>query len=273
MEMEFFYAGCYTRSEKVIQPLKSFMLSLITGGFEYMKFYGRSQEPLIPPVEIGPDSSFLLLIPPEITLDFSAGEKRENWVAMLELPEVICEGNSLESSYRNVPLKPVVELNVHRMRTMREIFAAVVENISSGQPGSREKAKLQLGVMFAELMAASDARHLHSPGAEAMKKAIDEDRNFRYSVKELNDRIGFCSLPYMRKLFWEAYGILPGKYRSTQRLNRIMELFAQSDFSLKMIADEVGMKHLPHLYAFLRNEQSLSPGELLAQIRGQKHKG
>jgi uncharacterized protein YfkK (UPF0435 family) len=38
-----------------------------------------------------------------------------------------------------------------------------------------------------------------------------------------------------------------------------------------MIADEVGMKHLTHLYAFLKERQKLSPKELLLQFRGQKN--
>lgn len=273
MQMEIFYAGCYTRPEKIIQPLRCFMLTLIAGGFEYMKFYDRHRRLLKSPVVIGPEGAFLLLIPPGITLDFSTGKKRENWVAMLDLPEVVYGENTLDSSYNAVPLNPVVKLNVQQVCVMREVFSTAVEHITSSQPLAREKAKLQLCALLAELITTSDARAgIAASPAAAMKKAIDEDRNFQYSVKELNDRLGCCSLPYMRKLFLEEYGILPGKYRNTRRMNRIMELFAQSDFSLKMIADEVGMKHLPHLYAFLRKEQNLSPGELLAQIRGQRRK-
>lgn len=270
--MEFFYAGCYTRPEKIVQPLKRFMLSLIAGGFEYMKFYDSGKRLLKAPVEIGSDNGFLLLIPPGITLDFSAGKKRENWVVMLELPEIVSEKDSLHSSLNGIPLSPVVRLTAQQVCVLRKVFSAVVDNIASGQPVAREKAKLQTGSLLAELISGSDARIVRFPAAEAMKKAIDEDFEFRFSVREHNERLGLCSLPYMRQLFLEEYGILPGKYRNTRRMNRIMELFAQSDFTLKMIADEVGMKHLSHLYAFLRNEQNLSPKELLAQIRGQRSK-
>lgn len=272
MKIEFFYAGCYTRLEQVIQPLKSFMLSLIVSGFEYMKFYDSSKRLLKSPVQIEADIPCLLLIPPGITLDFSTGRKRENWVAMLELPEVRFEENSLESSYNSVPLQPVMKLEPRQVYAMRELFSAVVVNIASGQPGGREKAKLQLGALIAELIAAPDTQAVRSSRAEAMKNAIDADTSFRCTVREHNERLGYCSLPYMRKLFFQEYGILPGKYRNTRRMNRIMELLAQTDFSLKMIADEVGMKNLTHLYAFLRNEQNLSPKELMEQIRGRRNR-
>ena len=270
MEMDLFYAGRYTRPEKVVQRLSCFMLCLIVRGIEYMDFYSRGKIRLTPPAAVRGNAPFLLLIHPGITLDFSAGKLRENWTAMLELPEVEYDGDSLRCSFRNIPLEPVVKLPVSRVCSLRETFAAAVENADSGHPGAREKAKLQLGSLLAELLAVPDPRTPRSPAAAAMKKAIDEDIRFRSSVRELNERLGFCSLPCMRKLFRREYGLLPGKYRSVRRLNRIMELFAQSDLSLKMIADEAGMKHLSHLYAFLRNEQDLSPGELLAQIRGRR---
>ena len=189
---------------------------------------------------------------------------------MLGLPEVEYDKNSLCCSFRNIPLEPVVKLTVQQGSFLRETFAAAVENAGSGHPGAREKAKLQLGSLLAELLAVPDPRTPRSPAAAALKKAIDDDIHFRCSVRELNERLGYCSLPCMRKLFRREYGLLPGKYRSARRLNRIMELFAQSDLPLKMIADEAGMKHLSHLYAFLRDEQDLSPGELLAQIRGRR---
>ena len=271
MELRIFYAGRFTRPEKITQHLTHFMLCLITDGFDYMRFSFRGI-PLLPPVEIDRTGGFLLLIPPEVTLDFSAGKKRENFVAMLALPDLVYDSASLSSLLNGVSFEPVKKLSPGRMCVLREIFSEIVEKVSGGDPGGAEKGKLLICSLLAELVADTALSAERSPAAEAMKKAIDADTRFRYSVKELNDRLGYCSLPYMRKLFFKKYGILPGKYRNTRRLNRIMELFAQSDFSLKMIAHEIGMKHLTHLYAFLRNEQSFSPKELLEQIRGKQKK-
>ncbi len=269
--MDIFYASCYNRPEKMTQHLKSYMLCLITGGFEYMQFYSESRKPLVPPVEItSPEESYLLLIHPETILHFSAGKKRENWVAMLDMPELDYTADTLQCFLNKIPLNTVIKVPSFRLRALRDIFSAAVKNFSSGHPAGREKASLQLASLLAELIPDSTEGADCHPAAAAMKKAIDEDLHFKYSLKELNDRLGGYSLPYMRKLFNEEYGIMPGKYRNILRMNRILELFAQSDLSLKMIADEVGMKHLPHLYAFLRSQQHLSPKELLVQLRGSK---
>ena len=271
MDLRIFYAGRFTRPEKVTQYLTHFMLCLITDGFEYMRFSFRGT-PALPQVAIDSTGGFLMLIPPEVTLDFSAGKKRENFVAMLELPDIEYAPSSLSSFLNGVPLVPVKKLSPAEMCALSKTFSGIVENVSGGDPGGAEKAKLRICALLAELVADTTFSAKRSPAAEAMKNAIDADTMFKYSVKELNDRLGYCSLPYMRKLFFKEYGILPGKYRNNRRMNKIMELFAQSDFSLKMIAHEVGMKHLTHLYAFLRNDQHLSPKELLEQIRGrQKH--
>lgn len=269
MELRIFFAGRFTRSEKITQHLKYFMLCLISSGFEYMHFSYRGI-PALPPVEINSAGKFLLLIPPGVTLDFFAGEKRENFVAMLELPDLKYDPSTLRSSLNDVPLIPVKKLSPTEMFLLCRIFSEVIENVAGGHPGGGEKAKLQICALLAELVADTAFVSEQFPVAETMKNAIDADIMFRYSIKELNDRLGYCSLPYMRKLFFKKYGILPGKYRNARRMNKIMDLFAQSDFPLKMIAHEVGMKHLSHLYAFLRNEQNLSPKELLEQIRGKQ---
>ena len=270
--MNIFYAGCYTRKEKFVQHLTNSMLCLIVCGFEYMNLYSSRKILLHKEVEIEKSCSYLLLLPPGIYLDFSTGENRENFVAMLDLPEMEYEENSLHISLHGTALHPIIKLNPNQMYSMREIFSDVVRNISCGCPGAKEKAKLQLFSLLAELIRLPDPGRKIPPGASALKEAIDKDIHFEYSVREWNTRLGYCSMPYMRKLFREAYGLTPGKYRNIQRMNRIKNLFAQSDLSLKMIADEVGMKHLPHLYAFLENEEGLSPKELMKQLRGRRKK-
>lgn len=270
--MNIFYAGCYTRKEKLVQHLTNFMLCLIVRGFEYMNVYSSKKIPLQTGIEMEKTSSCLMLLPPGSYLDFSAGENRENFVAMLDLPELEYEENSLAVSLHGTYFQPVLKLEPARMYSLRELFSDIVRNISGGYPGAKEKAKLQLCALLAELIPLPDPGKRIPSGATALKEAIDKDIHFQYSVREWNRRLGYCSMPYMRKLFCEAYGLTPGKYRNNQRMNRIKDLFAQSDLSLKMIADEVGMKHLPHLYAFLQNEEGLSPKELMKQLRGRRKK-
>lgn len=195
---------------------------------------------------------------------------RENYVVMLELPEAEYVKNTLQCSYNGLLLNNTVKLTPLQVMQQREMFLQIIKNLASVHPAGREKAKLQLFSLLAELLPEPEVKNVQHPAAAAMKKLIDEDLHFICSIKELNDRLGCCSLPYMRKLFYEEYAVTPGKYRNVLRMNRILELFAQSDMTLEMIADEVGMKHLPHLYKFLKSQQSLSPGKLLDQIRGER---
>lgn len=269
--MELFYAGCYTRPEKMTQELKHFFICLISGGFDFMHFYSGDRKRIFPGEDIVSTGAYLFLVPPGTTLKFSAGKGRENWGAMLDIPEMEFRSDSLQCSINGVSLHTVIKLTNFQLCRLRETFASAVENIFCAHPAGREKATLQIYSLLAELIPDPSSRSGRHPFVEEMKKMIEEDLHFKYSIKELNDRLGKCSLPYMRKLFFAEYGIMPGKYRNGLRLNRILTLLAQSDLSLKMIADEVGMKHLPHLYAFLRTQQHASPKELLAQIRGDKH--
>ena len=60
----------------------------------------------------------------------------------------------------------------------------------------------------------------------------------------------------------EQYHIEPGEYRARRRLNRIMELFRENRLSPKEIAEAVGMHHVTHLHAFLRERLGMTPREL-----------
>lgn len=273
MKMEIFYASSYTRREKGTQKLSRYMLNLIVSGFEYMRVYDASARRIdtdLFPEEITGNQPFLILLPPGVTLEFSAGEKRENWAILLSLPSLEVKTDPLEYLYDSSTLLPYRKVEGKKLHALRETFSAVAECISSGHLSGMTKGKLLTCSILSELISLPAGSEPETTPEAALKKALDEDVHFEHSIGELNRRLGLCSLPYMRKRFQARYGLLPCRYRNNIRLNRIMELFSQSDLSLKMIADEVGMKHLEHLYCFLQTRQDLSPKALMDQLRGRK---
>lgn len=271
MNIELFYAGEYTKPEKLIQHLRHYMLYLAVGGFDYMYLYDSNNHQELnlqgTAVEKMP---FLALIPPGITIRFSANEKRENWALLFLETSSELSPEKFPCTYMNHQLIPFLSVTQNQLFHLRKEFSEVIENFNSGSPAALEKAKLQMHGILAYLLPDPENQVDHNANAEALKKAIDADESFQYSLDELCRRSAPYSTLYMRKLFQAEYGMLPGEYRDKKRLNRILDLFAQTNKSLKMIADEVGMKHLPHLYAFLKRHRNLTPKQLMQQFRGSK---
>lgn len=275
--MEIFYASSYTRPERVSQKLSTFLLSLIVSGFDYMRLYDRTGKKLKMslPVERNHFPPFLALFPPGNTLKFSAGQKRENWAVILSLPEVTEKEEGLEYLYESTSMQGVLTLDPVKLPSLREQFSLLSECVASGHTAGMTKAKLLCSSILGELIVLPQDRETagkNTPEA-ALKHALEQDLHFEYTIGELNRKLNLCSLPHMRKRFLARYGVLPCKYRNNLRMNRILELFSQSDLSLKMIADEVGMLHLEHLYTFLQSRQELSPKELMELLRGEKSSG
>ena len=273
--MEIFYASSYTRPERVSQKLSTFLLSLIVSGFDYMRLYdrnGRRIKNSLFPAENGHFRPFLALFPPESTLEFSANQKRENWALILSLPEVTGKEGDLEYLYESTFMQGILAVDPVKLPVLREQFSRLSECVASGHTAGMTKAKLLCSSILGELIVLPQDREFsgkNTPEA-ALKHALDQDLHFEYTIGELNRKLNLCSLPHMRKRFLARYGVLPCKYRNNLRMNRILELFSQSDLSLKMIADEVGMLHLEHLYTFLQSRQELSPKELMELLRGEK---
>ena len=278
MEMEIFYAFSYTKPEKITQKLSQFMLYLAVSGFDYMRIYDGKRR-LISLPEAFPRKNrtdfppFLALFPPGVSLEFSANAKRENWAVLLSLPDVAVNRENFEYTFEASLMRPLLLPDAGKLSRLRESFSDVTECMAPGHSAGLTRAKLLCGSILAELLsmpAGDEVSPEKNTPETALKQAMDRDLHFEYSIGELNRRLGFCSLPHMRKRFLARYGMLPCKYRNNLRMNRILELFSQSDLSLKMIADEVGMRHLEHLYTFLQARQNLSPKDLMNQLRGKK---
>lgn len=266
-----YFGGQFTKSEKMTQYLKNYMLFLYIRGFDYLRVYPHL---LQHPAEDFPermDRPLLALFPPGTILDFSAGCERENWAIVFNRTDLSASENCLNCTINQTLLQSFIWLDMDQAMKIRSLFAEVSRHAAAGHPAAAEKAKLLLGSLLSELIADSMAEKTVDPAAAMLKNAIDKDVHFKENIGEICARLHIGSLPYMRKLFLQEYGILPHEYRQRQRMNRILELFSQTDFTLKMIADEVGMKHLPHLYTFLKERQELTPKELLLQFRGRKN--
>jgi len=49
------------------------------------------------------------------------------------------------------------------------------------------------------------------------------------------------------------------------RLNRVKQLLGETDFSLRVIADKVGLEHVEHLSRFFKNRMGITPAEFRSQ--------
>ena len=144
---------------------------------------------------------------------------------------------------------------------LRERFALVVSLWQSGTPANRIAAEWMTVGICGEMFAEEEPpdREGTTPAAR-LRLAIDADRGFRKTLAELSREAG-ASAGFLRKCFRRAYQLEPAEYR----LGRIMELIDRNELSLKEIAEEVGMRHVTHLHAFVRERCGVTPGELQKQ--------
>lgn len=273
MDLEIFYAACYRDRQKTRQYLTRYLISLNISGFDYARIYDENGREIPFPVPIKEENlPMLVLWPPGVTLDFSTNSRRENWAAIFSMPEIRRGEGPFDYTLETSPLRSFLPLDARKLHEVKGVFSALAGCFASGHAQAKVKAKLLFCSLLAFLIADPEENEAENTPEGALKKAIDEDVNFSLSLRELNKKINGYTPAYMRKLFLARYGILPSKYRSNLRMNRILELFAHTDMSLKMIADEVGMKHLEHLYAFLGERETLSPGELMEEFRSRKER-
>ena len=72
---------------------------------------------------------------------------------------------------------------------------------------------------------------------------------------------------HLRRLFLKHYRTTPAEYRARLRFAKIRQLLGKSDLSFKEIADSVGMKHVTHLYLFLKKQCGKTPAELRKTLK------
>ena len=132
----------------------------------------------------------------------------------------------------------------------------------SGTPADRLAAEWMTAGILGEIMADKPAR-ADEPATPAarFRALIDADAGFGKTLAELCRDAG-VGPGHQRKCFEETYRIAPAEYRARRRLARILELIGQNSLGFKEIAEEVGMRNVTHLHAFIRERCGVTPGEL-----------
>lgn len=270
MNLNIEHVGQYTRPETYQQTTELCHIGLGLTGLDYMRLFVPGCDA---PQELsGADLPWFTLLPPGVRIDFRFGRHRENWVIQCRLPELELEPGEFRSRFLSegvsLPVPLVHSLRMEDALEYRERFRRIRASWQGGTPADRLAAGLSSAGILGELFAGKfrENEEPETPAAR-FRAAIDGDVRFRKTLAELSREAG-ASPGYLRKCFREAYRIEPAEYRARRRMGRIIELIGRSTFGFKEIAEEVGMRHVTHLNAFVREHCGATPGELRKSRRG-----
>lgn len=204
---------------------------------------------------------------PGFSSDFEYGPTRENWVAMLNFPEIHFddEQHQLYWNYNghDIPIPRVMDLNEARAMEIRHAFDTLCRLYSSSLPQNQLAAELLVMQLLREFLQMSVPA---DDIVERFRLKIEKDLLWEKSItdhcRELN-----VNRDKLRIAFHDRYKISPGEYRINMRFRRICHLLAYSSLSLKEITYEVGMKNLSHLTGFVKKTCGKTPSELSREYR------
>lgn len=203
-----------------------------------------------------------------LELDFATTNERENYAVFCRIPGLSynSKGNHLQltTPEETIYFPCTLELTPEKGQEMRKEFEICEERMKQGTPNSRYAANMLLMKILGELMVRgvrNEAPEEALKGARKFKEAIDNDLTFSLPLKKLAEKTGYTP-GHARELFESYYKLTPNAYRAKKRLARIDELLLNTQMNCKEIADAVGMKHVTHLYAFLRANGHKPPASL-----------
>lgn len=254
------HVGQYTRPETYVQETRRCHLGLSLSGLDYMRFFVPGREE---PLELtGSALPCLTLLPPGVRIEFRFGRRRENWVIQFQLPELELEPGEFRGRFREGGMSLPVPLLHPGGGELRERFRRISELWMSGTPADRLAAEWMTVGILGEIMAEKPAPAGESATPAARFRAlIDGDAGFRKTLAELSRDAG-AGPGHLRKCFEETYRIAPAEYRARRRLARVLELIEENGLGFKEIAEEVGMRNVTHLHAFIREHCGTTPGNL-----------
>ena len=273
MKIEIVHCGLYNRPETYVQELIFTHIGLVIGGLDYMNIHAQTAgEPFHLATSEPP---FLALLPAGMTIDFRFNRRRENWVIQCRTPELRPDPrlhcSRLKTDENSELLIPMIRpVTMEQAFAFRERFSRIGELHRAGTPADAAAAEWTAIGILGELLSEETSGRDRPPSPAARLRAlIDADRRFRRTIGELSREAG-ATPGHLRRLFLEEFQISPGEYRARRRLGRIMELIDGNELGLKEIAEEVGMRNVTHLHAFVRERCGVTPGELQKQ-RGRDH--
>lgn len=202
--------------------------------------------------------------------DFEYDSTRENWVIFLEWNALSYDkkNRKILLDYDGVQLElPLsIPLQPSETESLRNQFNTIREYHNSGIPGNQLSAAIMIQSIF--------LRFLTQPAGvddtvELLRKRIDNDEKWEKSISAHCREMGICR-DTVRTLFTNRYKIPPGEYRLRKRLQKVLNLFAYSNLSLKEIAFETGMKNATHLNSLIRKYYGRTPSALRREYCGGK---
>lgn len=267
MDLQLINCERYSCQQRFVQTTQCSFLGLNVSGLNYMRVYAPDDKPV---GEARNDCLFLF--PPRFRLDFEYGPLRENYTALCNIEALRWDPDKREAELAlrphriTVPL--VLPISPAQTGEMRKRFQRICALSDSAFPADKQIAELFLESIIAEF--AETARRQITPKipevAERLKQRIDEDREFRHSLKEIMADLPVTEV-HLRRLFLKYYRIHPAEYRAELRFNRIRDLLRDPDLTLKEIAELVGMNHVTHLNLFVRKHCGLTPVRLRRSLR------
>ena len=215
----------------------------------------------------GPAKPSLSVSFPGFHSDYIYGDHRENWVisfiwdALNYDPEKSCLTLDYEGVLLEMPLH--LELTHGKVEMLRTQCRTIREYHLSAIPANQLAASIILQSLFLQFLQAPRGE---DDAVEQLKKRLDQDENWEISILDHCKAIG-VGRDTLRNKFMERYRIAPGEYRIRKRLQKIQDLFARTDLSLKEIAFAVGMKNATHLNSLLLQYYGKTPSELRKEFR------
>lgn len=267
MQITITHAGLYTKPEIYHQTTPCVFLGLNISGLEYMKIY-TPEGKLV--TEVQNDS--LILIPEEFQLDFSFQAPRKNYIVMCNIDGISWNKQSnmavLNFGDQQIEVPLTIPVPLLRLEQIQELFQRVLQLNESALPADLKSAELLINSALAEFLEHSkvDSEQKIPEILTELKEKIDSDISFEKSLAEIMRIIPMTEV-HLRRLFLKHYQTTPAEYRARLRFAKIRQLLGESDLSFKEIADSVGMKHVTHLYLFLKKQCGMTPAELRKTLR------
>ena len=268
MNLRVIHSGCYTQAQHHTQVAGHVFLGLTLSGQEFCRVSFPSGRRIGMPERMR--EPCLTLIPENFKIEFEFNALRENWVIQCKLPDLKWRDgqdfSTLDFNGSAIALPFFLPLTPEHGMVLRGRFERITALSRDGIPVNVLAAELLAAAVIVELLTPDLTMAQAEDAADKLKRAIDEDTGFVHTLEELNRKTGF-SVGHTRKLFVRRFQIEPGEYRARQRLYKIMNLFGQTELSTKEVAYAVGMSHVTHLYAFLKEHCGMTPGQLRKQYR------
>ena len=268
MNLVLHHAGRYNHEQKSSQITNGCFLGLGVSGCEYSRAFDPEGN-----LYIDRQDATLSIVPPGFKCEYSFNAGRENFVLVCDIPELQYRPDEefliLQHKGDAIRLRRGVDLSKEKLFFLRRIFERIIELKRSSLPGNIFMAEQLCSAVLAELAVSEEygvqSKSVSEHLAVELKKHLDADIRFHHTLQEHCRQLGY-SPEHARRCFCNKYNIDPREYRLRRRLEKIMHLLSENRMSTKEIADEVGMKNVTHLHAFIRQRCDMTLSQLIRKL-------